>query len=163
MSQIESNSAAILSLEDSEVQDRNINLISNDGKVFQISLKYASISPVITEAFSCDQDTEDLPTSFSSVILGAIIDYFNMCKGQQMALVEKPLRSKIMSEVTDAESAAYMDTFVTNNSKQELYNLISAANYFQIIPLLHLGCAKVAALIKGKPIDEIKSILLDQK
>merc|ERR1711964_833960 len=37
--------------------------------------------------------------------------------------------------------------------------LILAANYMDIKSLLHLGCAKIATLIKGKSPEEIKKIL----
>ena len=40
-----------------------------------------------------------------------------------------------------------------------LYDLILAANYMDIKSLLHLGCACVASLIKGQPLDKIKDIL----
>jgi len=40
-----------------------------------------------------------------------------------------------------------------------LYDLILAANYMDIKSLLHLGCAKVASLIKGQPLEKIKDIL----
>jgi hypothetical protein len=43
--------------------------------------------------------------------------------------------------------------------KQNLYDLILAANYLDIKSLLHLGCAKVASLIKGQPLEKIKEIL----
>lgn len=40
-----------------------------------------------------------------------------------------------------------------------MYDLILAANYMDIKSLLHLGCAKVASLIKGQPLEKIKDIL----
>ena len=36
---------------------------------------------------------------------------------------------------------------------------MQAANYMDIRSLLHLGCAKVASLIKGQPLEKIKGIL----
>lgn len=44
-------------------------------------------------------------------------------------------------------------------NRQALYDLILAANYMDIQSLLHLGCAKVASLIKGQPLEKIKDIL----
>jgi len=44
-------------------------------------------------------------------------------------------------------------------TRQQLYDLILAANYMDIKSLLHLGCAKVASLIKGQPLEKIKEIL----
>ena len=53
--------------------------------------------------------------------------------------------------------AKFIDSIGEN--KQELYDIILAANYMDINSLLHLGCAKVASLIKGQPLDKIKDIL----
>eukprot|EP01003_Olkasia_polycarbonata_P003706 NODE_2499_length_422_cov_49.705094_g2418_i0.p3 GENE.NODE_2499_length_422_cov_49.705094_g2418_i0~~NODE_2499_length_422_cov_49.705094_g2418_i0.p3 ORF type:complete len:59 (-),score=24.53 NODE_2499_length_422_cov_49.705094_g2418_i0:246-395(-) len=36
---------------------------------------------------------------------------------------------------------------------------MGAANYMDVKSLLHLGCAKVASLIKGEPLEKIKDIL----
>ena len=38
-----------------------------------------------------------------------------------------------------------------------LFEMINAANYLQIKPLIELLCAKVASLIKGKSVKEIRT------
>ena len=53
--------------------------------------------------------------------------------------------------------ADYIDKI--GDTRQQLYDLILAANYMDIKSLLHLGCAKVASLIKGQPLEKIKEIL----
>jgi hypothetical protein len=57
----------------------------------------------------------------------------------------------------DAWDAEFIDRIGEN--RQMLYDLILAANYMDIKSLLHLGCAKVASLIKGQPLEKIKEIL----
>jgi len=37
-----------------------------------------------------------------------------------------------------------------------LFEIVMAANYLDIKPLLELSCAKVASLIKGKSVQEIR-------
>jgi len=82
----------------------------------------------------------------------------NHHKGKELPIIEKPLRSKIMKDVTkDDWDAEYIDKIGEN--RQQLYDLILAANYMDIKTLLHLGCAKVASLIKGQPLEKIKDIL----
>jgi len=62
-----------------------------------------------------------------------------------------------LSRAPFARDAAYIDKI--GETRQQLYDLILAANYMDIKSLLHLGCAKVASLIKGQPLEKIKEIL----
>jgi len=57
----------------------------------------------------------------------------------------------------DKWDAEFIDNIGIN--RQQLYDLILAANYMDVKSLLHLGCAKVASLIKGQPLEKIKDIL----
>ena len=93
-------------------------------------------------------------------MLAHIVEYFNHHQGISAEIPEKPLKSRLMTEVCKDPWDA---TFVDGLSRQELYDLILAANYLDIKPLLHLGCAKVASLIKGVPINKIKNILNPDK
>lgn len=45
------------------------------------------------------------------------------------------------------------------DSRALLYDVILASNYLDLKSLLHLGCAKVASLVKGQPLEKFKSIL----
>jgi len=93
-----------------------------------------------------------------SAILAEVLTYMNHHKGVEPPIVEKPLRSKVMKDVCkDPFDAEFIDRIGEN--RQALYDLILAANYMDIKSLLHLGCAKVASLIKGQPLEKIKDIL----
>ena len=91
-------------------------------------------------------------------ILAKVVEYLVYHKGTEAPPPEKPLRSKVMKDVCkDPWDAEYIDKIADN--RQQLYDLILAANYMDIKALLHLGCAKVATLIKGAPLEKIKEIL----
>jgi len=91
-------------------------------------------------------------------ILSKVVEYLNYHKGGDVGIPEKPLRSTVMKDVCkDPWDAQYIDKIAEN--RQQLYDLILAANYMDIKSLLHLGCAKVASLIKGQPLEKIKDIL----
>jgi len=62
---------------------------------------------------------------------------------------------KIVEDKWDAD-------FINNMSKKVIFQVILGANYMDVPSLLHLGCAKIATLIKGKSPDEIKQILSDE-
>lgn len=79
-------------------------------------------------------------------------------RGTECAIPEKPLRSPQMRDVCkDVWDADFIDRVSEN--RQNFYDLILAANYMDMKGLLHLGCAKTAALIKGKPLEKIPEIL----
>merc|ERR1712138_127935 len=87
-----------------------------------------------------------------------VIEYMEHHEGVEPDIIEKPLRSKVMKQVCkDSWDADFIDTI--GDDRQQLYDLILAANYMDIKSLLHLGCAKVASLIKGEPLEKIKDIL----
>lgn len=135
-----------------------ITLVGKGGKRFDVSRKFALISKLVENALEGDQSATDIPVpGVADDILALIVNYMNEHKGVEEKLIEKPLRSKIMSEVTTAADAAFIDS--VGEKRQQLYDLILAANYMNIVGLLHLGCAKVASLIKGQPLEKIKEIL----
>jgi S-phase kinase-associated protein 1 len=91
-------------------------------------------------------------------VLELVVEYMIHHAGTEPDIVEKPLRSKNMKDVVkDQWDATFIDNLALE--KQKLYDVILAANYMDIRSLLHLGCAKVASLIKGQPLDKIKGIL----
>lgn len=65
-------------------------------------------------------------------------------------------------EDEDARKAAPLDAwdkdFLKNVSDDMLYDIILAANYLNIRPLLDAGCKTVAEMIRGKSADEIRRI-----
>jgi S-phase kinase-associated protein 1 len=71
---------------------------------------------------------------------------------EPMKEIERPLKSAEMKEVVQDW---YAD-FINIAEQQELFDLILAANYMDIKPLLDLSCAKVASMIKGKTAEEIR-------
>merc|ERR1712034_83502 len=80
--------------------------------------------------------------------------------GKVPAEIAKPIRSikmeKLVEDPLDAE-------FINSFTKKVIFQIILGANYMDIKSLLHLGCAKIATLIKGKSPEEIKKILGDDK
>ncbi len=95
----------------------------------------------------------------SKDVLAAIVDYLNHYKGKEPQIVERPLKSRNMADVVaDPFDATFIDK-VAETNLQNLYDLIMGALLMDIRGLIHLGCAKVASLIKGLPLDKIKPAL----
>jgi len=145
-----------LSLDD---ESGNIKLNSKDGKDFQVDKKYAWVSNLVKTSMEQDTAATEIPMpGVKGDVLSKVVDYMNHHKGTEPPIIEKPLRSKIMKDVCkDVWDAEFIDKI--GEDRQKLYDLILAANYMDIKGLLHLGCAKVASLIKGQPLEKIKDIL----
>lgn len=147
----------VLSLDDTPTPP--IKLISKDKKEYVLDRKYASVSNLVKTTLETDKSADEVPIpGVSGAILEEVVSYMNRHKGTEPPIVEKPLRSKAMKDVCkEPLDADFIDRIGEN--RQMLYDLILAANYMHINSLLHLGCAKVASLIKGQPLEKIKDIL----
>jgi len=136
-----------------------LKLVSKDKKEYDIERKHAFVSTLVKTSLDTDSAATEVPIpGVSSNILSEVVVYMNHHKGVEPPIIEKPLRSKVMKDVCkDPFDADFIDRIGEN--RQALYDLILAANYMDIKSLLHLGCAKVASLIKGQPLEKIKDIL----
>ena len=135
-----------------------IKLEDKYGNTFEVQREYAKISKLLVTMFEHDNSKVQINT-VEPKILKLVIDYLVHHKGVEPPIIEKPLRSKNMKDVCkDPWDADFIDEIGKN--LENLYAVILAANYFDIKSLLHLGSAKVASLIKGEPLNEIKNILL---
>ena len=139
-------------------ESSTLTLVSKDGVSIEVDRKDAFISTLVKTSLEADAAATEVPIpSVESSVLLKVVEYMKHHKGVEPEPVEKPLRSKKMREVCDAWDADFIDGIGEN--RQQLYDLILAANYLDITGLLHLGCAKVASLIKGQPLEKIKDIL----
>jgi S-phase kinase-associated protein 1 len=147
------------SLETDGAPEGKVTLETKDGKSFEVERAHCYISALIRTSFDGDRDEKALPLKgVTAVPMGNVVKFMEHHRGVEPPIVEKPLRSKVMKEVCkDAWDAEFIDSVGEN--RQNLYDLILAANYLDIKSLLHLGCAKVASLIKGQPLEKIKEIL----
>merc|ERR1712098_290276 len=93
-------------------------------------------------------------------VLSLFVDYLKHHDGKVPAEITKPIRSVLMTKVVEDPWDA---EFINKQTKEVIFQIILAANYMDIKSLLHLGCAKIATLIKGKSPEEIKRILGDNE
>ena len=63
----------------------------------------------------------------------------------------QPLRSSDMREIVPSWYAAFVSI-----EQEEIFEIILAANFLDIRPLLDLTCASIASIIRGKNTDEIR-------
>jgi hypothetical protein len=82
-----------------------------------------------------------------SEVLKKVIEFCEHHLGDPMTEIEKPLKSQNMADVVQKWYADFVDL-----EQVLLFELILAANYMDIKPLLDLTCATVASMIKGKTV-----------
>ena len=129
---------------------------------YETTKKASFPSQLVRTALDGEPNAAEIPILNSAAkpkVMGYLMSYLTRKNGNDTPIIEKPLRSKVMKDVCkhDPLDADFIDE--VGVSKQDLYDLILMANYMDLKCLLHLGCAKVASMIKGKPLEEIKSIL----
>jgi len=160
---------------DEEEDDGEIKMVSKKDKEtekaeeYSVSKKYIFISKLVKVSIDNDPMATTVPLpGVSGKILGHIVSYMNHHKGVAPEKIDKGWDDpeggpkKTMQDICrerklDVWDADYIDKIAED--KQDLYDIILAANYMDIQSLLYLGCAKMAWLIKGKPLEDIKDIL----
>jgi len=99
-----------------------------------------------------EDEAQEIPLpNVKSSILAKVIEFAQHYKVEPMNEIEKPLKSANMAEVVQE----WYSNFITVE-QEVLFELILAANYMDMKPLLDLTCATVASLIKGKTPEEIR-------
>mmetsp|Transcript_766 Transcript_766/g.667 ORF Transcript_766/g.667 Transcript_766/m.667 type:complete len:169 (-) Transcript_766:109-615(-) len=134
---------------------RTVHLVSQEGESYDVPLSVAQSSQLVKTMIDEDQDADEaqeipLP-NVKSAILAKVIEFAQHNKVEPMNEIEKPLKSANMSEVVQEWYANFV-----NVEQETLFELILAANYMDIKPLLDLTCATVASMIKGKTPEEIR-------
>jgi len=167
-----------------EVDEANVKLVSKEGENFTVRLAVAKMSELVKSmmdgkcwilfllaAFRMDvlfcarldldsnmeEDGDDgiseipLPNVKSQVLV-KVIEFCEHHLQEPMTEIEKPLKSSVMADVVQKWYADFVDL-----EQVLLFELILAANYMDIKPLLDLTCATVASMIKGKTPDDIRA------
>jgi len=141
-----------------------IILVSDDQDEYEVKREEAINSEVIKGHFRFYQNDDSIDFRIDNLgansrTLEHIITYMkNHPYKENFCQINAPLASVNMQDVCDN----YDDVVFINEiakERQLLYDILRVAEYLEITSLVYLGCAKVASLIKGKNLDEIKTIL----
>jgi S-phase kinase-associated protein 1 len=144
-----------LDVDNDDDEGKMVDLVSQEGDNFQVKKKVARMSELV-KTMTCEDDDEEeqqeipLP-NVKSQILAKVMEFCKHYSEESMNDIEKPLKSANMNEVVQEWYANYVDV-----EQEVIFELILAANYMDIKPLLDLTCAAVASMIKGKTPEEIR-------
>jgi len=137
---------------DADIADENLKLVSQEEEKFTVPKKVALMSELVKTMAEGDKEETDIPLpNVKSAVLTKVIGYMKYHSENPPKEIEKPLKSANMAEVVTQWDADFVDV-----DQEMLFELILAANYMDIKPLLDLTCAKVASMIKGKTPEQIR-------
>ena len=129
-----------------------VKLMTSDGELVEVSQACAEASVLIKGIIDDSGIDDDIPLpQVKKAILDKIVVYCEYITKNAPPEIEKPLRSNQLSDVVNEWYADYV-----NVEQELLFELILAANFLDIKSLLELCCAKVASVIKGMTIPEIR-------
>ena len=102
-----------------------------------------------------DEDVQEIPLpNVKATVLTKVIEYCtHYMTVEPMTPINTPIKSAKIEEVVQGWYADFVKV-----EQMLLFELVTAANFMDIKPLLDLSCFAVAVLIKGKSAEEIRKI-----
>jgi len=148
-------------LDDDEDDMLTLKSGGQDPQTFEISKGHAELSKFVTTILEGDSEATSIEIrQVPAETLSHVVDYLKHHKGKEPDPLPCPVRSIHMSQiVSDKWDAQWIDAF----DKKTIFEVILAANYMDIKSLLHLGCAKIATLIKQLDQKEINRIIEEEE
>ena len=143
---------------------KSYTLVSKDNKKFPINGDSFHMSELLKTLSECNEK-ELLCPNVSSEILSKVILYLEYHINEPVSQDNSPdkIKSNIFSENIKCKwDIEYIENDIMGNpntAKENLYELIRAANYMDIQTLLQLSCTKVACMIKGESLEDIGKII----
>jgi S-phase kinase-associated protein 1 len=133
-------------------EDEVLKLVSQEQEKVPVPKKVAMMSELVKTMAEGDKEEKEIPLpNVKSAVLNKVVAYMKYHVDNPAKEIEKPLKSANMNEVVSQWDADFVDV-----DQELLFELILAANYMDIKPLLDLTCAKVASMIKGKTPEQIR-------
>ena len=132
--------------------DKLITLVSSDGEKMQISAKAAQRSQLVKGIIEDYPDDAEVPlNNVKSNILKKINEYLEHYQDSDPKEIERPLASQNYQDCVEPWDYEFI-----NVDLDLIFEIILAANYMDIKPLLELASSKIASIIKGKTPEEIR-------
>lgn len=130
---------------------KKINLLSSDNEEFKVDKEVAQKSVLIKNMLE-DIGDDDAPIPLPNVTSKILKKVIEWCTHHKEDTVIED-RNETRNTDIDEWDQKYMEV-----DQETLFDIILAANYLDIKPLLDVGCKTVANMIKGKSAEEIRRI-----
>lgn len=136
-------------------QELLVTLTSSDGQNIEIDEVSAKRSGLLKGLLADYEKGSEIPMpDIRGEILKKTVEYLIYYKEKEPKEIPKPLPTANLLDVTDEWDV----TFINSVDLDSTFDIINAANYMDIKPLLDLSCAKIASLMKGKTAEEIRTM-----
>ena len=132
-----------------------IELISKEKKSFLVDREIAvKSSRLIKAVLENDSTVMVIPLyQINASIMELIMMFMKYDGPDKDDEIPIPLPNKEMKEIVGEWRASFLDI-----EKTVLFDLILASHYLDMDSLLRLACSKVALLLRGKTVEEIKDV-----
>jgi S-phase kinase-associated protein 1 len=139
--------------------EETVTLRSKDGKEFRVSTEAARLSDLVKDALLDDEGGEVTLVDVlrvSSDCLEEVVSFLSHYQEEKMTDIPTPLNGTSFAEIV---TQTWYRDFVESKEREVIFDLLTAANYMGIKPLLDLTCLKVTFELTGKTAEEIREIL----
>ena len=132
--------------------NKKVLFLTSDGHTVEVEREIASKSQWVKNIVDGSEVDDNIPLpEINKATLLKVIEYCTYINTNVPPQIDKPLRSNELSDIFGPWYAEFV-----NLEQEVLFNLILAAKFMYIQSLLELACAKVASLIKGMTIPQIR-------
>jgi S-phase kinase-associated protein 1 len=142
-----------------EETDRTLSLVSKTGEKFEVSYKAAKLSQLVSDATEKFDDQDTTPDveilKVESECLKKVVEFLEHYDKEPLDEIKTPLNDNTFEGVVKQE---WYREFVSVDNPM-LFDLVTAANFMAIQPLLDLTCLQVSCQLMGKSAEEIRLIL----
>eukprot|EP00584_Thalassiosira_punctigera_P009585 CAMPEP_0172547008 /NCGR_PEP_ID=MMETSP1067-20121228/16650_1 /TAXON_ID=265564 ORGANISM="Thalassiosira punctigera, Strain Tpunct2005C2" /NCGR_SAMPLE_ID=MMETSP1067 /ASSEMBLY_ACC=CAM_ASM_000444 /LENGTH=180 /DNA_ID=CAMNT_0013334025 /DNA_START=43 /DNA_END=585 /DNA_ORIENTATION=- len=139
-----------------------IKLISRGGESFELPYAAARLSQTVKDAQPCEDDEDnDSPEDVEILkvdtpCLEKVVEFLKHHQIEPLNEIKTPLEDNTFEGVVKQE---WYQKFVKGVDQPMLFDLVTAANFMAIQPLLDLTCLQVSCQLMGKSAEEIRVIL----
>ena len=122
--------------------------VSKEGDVYEVPVGVAKMSNLVATTIDDDAEDDDevreipLP-NVKDAVLAKVIEFCTHYKEEPMNTIQTPLKSSKIEDLVQPWYAEYVKV-----EQDLLFELVTAANFMDIKPLLDLTCLAVSVLIK---------------
>ena len=137
------------------MEDKKITLKSNDGALFTLNEKAVLRSNLIAGILVDYEDNTEVPLpDVNGTTLGRIVEYLKHYENSEPKPIPKPLKNSHIDEILDE----WDYDFIIEVPLDDSIDLLNAANYMDIAPLLQLACCRIAREMIDRPVEEVREL-----